>query len=375
LGTYDTLHDGERYEQVKLWGKGLRYLHVGDRVGLPRGGLAPNGTYSVAMVTGGYVHVVDGVIIGWEDEPGEGPLLMTGGSRFDLADWPGGSFGPWYRDADAPPEQRIFAEVEGGCPRHGPPSLRVVRDDDPDLRRERALAAARADVAARLEAGLDEAARIEAAREYLAESSGFVQVACEGAAGLLGMVEEPKCAGSRFATLLSSAPADAPEWRNAASLLERYAAVLPAAAVAECLRLLADALPADVLPGADSPVDPPMDGGQPASRRRRRRGRTSADDDFLAWLGRYGDIDFRAAAEAAVARHGAAVLPAVPLCFWGRDIVVTELAAPLLEPVLGREFTPPELDALTWALLTVPGYLEALDAETLGAALERTMHR
>ena len=90
-------------------------------------------------------------------------------------------------------------------------------------------------------------------------------------------------------------------------------------------------------------------------------------------MGRYDDLHVRAAAEAAVARHGAAVLPAIPLGFWGRDIVVEELAAPLLVPVLGREFTRAELDVLTWALLGVPGHLDTLDAETLAAALRRTL--
>jgi hypothetical protein len=92
-------------------------------------------------------------------------------------------------------------------------------------------------------------------------------------------------------------------------------------------------------------------------------------------LGRYRELDYLAAAEAAVARHGAAVLPAVPLRFWGRDVVVTELAAPLLRPVMGRDFTDVELDWLLEALLAVPGSLESLDRGTLRRALARTTHR
>ncbi len=141
MGTFDTVHDGDRYEQVKLWGKGLRYLHVGDRVGLPRGGLGTTGTYSVAMVSGGFVHVLDGVITGWHEAPGAGPQLTTSGGRFDPAHWPGGPFGPWYRDADAPPDRRVFTDLDRDCPRHGAPPLRVVREEDPDARRDVALAA------------------------------------------------------------------------------------------------------------------------------------------------------------------------------------------------------------------------------------------
>ncbi|MGY1830485.1 hypothetical protein ACI8AA_08655 [Geodermatophilus sp. SYSU D01180] len=371
MGTYDTVHHGDRYEQVKLWGKGLRYLHVGDRVGLPRGGLGPTGTYTVAMHTGGFAHVVDGVLTGWEEEPGAGPLLTTGGGRFDPADWPGGPFGPWYRDADAPPERRVFAGLERDCPRHGAPALRVARDDDPDLRRERALAAARADVAARLAAGLDEAGRVEAARGYLADRRGWVQVASAGAAGFLGIPEEPVRAGDRLVALLSTAVPGAPEWRNAASLLEDRAAGLPASAVAESLRLLAAALPRDGEAEADWEAEFPDAVAHPAIRRRRRS--VARADDRAHRLGRYDDLHFRAAAEAAVARHGAAVLPAIPLPFWGRDIVADEVAAPLLVPVLGRDLTPGERNVLTWALLGVPGFLATLDAGTLEAALRRTL--
>ena len=372
MGTYDTLHHGERHEQVKLWGKGLRHLHVGDRVGLPRGGLAPSGTYTVVMHVGGYAHVVDGVVTGWDDEPGEGPQLTTGGGRFDPADWPGGPFGPWYREADAPADRRVFAGMDHGCPRQGAPALRIARDDDPALRLDRALAATRADVAGRLAAGLDEAGRISAARSSLADRQGYVQVACEGAAGFLGIAVEPDRAGRRLADLLSTAGPGAPEWRNAAALVESHAAVLPAGAVADSLRLLAAALPGAAAPSADPAPRPEDPHEHPAIRRRRRRvART--DGGWTARLGRYDDLHFRAAAEAAVARHGAAVLPAIPLGFWGRDIVVEELAAPLLVPVLGREFTRAELDVLTWALLGVPGHLDTLDAETLAAALRRTL--
>jgi hypothetical protein len=372
VGMYDTLHHHARYEQVKLWGKGLRHLHVGDRVGLPRGGLAPTGTYTVVMRAGGFVHVVDGVIAAWDDEPGDGPQLMTGGGRFDPDDWPGGPFGPWYRDADAPPDRRITAHVDPECPRHGGPALRVVGGNHPDSGLDRARAFARADVAARLGAGLDDRARVEAAREFLADQTGYRHVACVAAAALLGMTGEPDRAGGRLVDLLSTAAPDAPEWGNAAALVERSAAVLPAAAITDCLRLLAAALPSADGPAADPEPEPTDALEHPAIRGRRLRAAVS-DDDWLSRLGRYGDLDFRAAAEAAVARHGATVLPAVPLTFWGRDIVDTELAAPLLAPVLSREFTREEVGVLTWALFDLPGNLATLDAETLAAALRRTL--
>jgi hypothetical protein len=378
VGSFDTVHDGDRYEQVKLWGKGLRYLHIGDRVGLPRGGLGPTGTYSVAMRTGGYVHVLDGVLAGWHETPGDGPRLNTGGGRFDEADWPGGPFGPWYRDADAPPDRRLSADLEHGCPRHGAPPLRMVRDDDPGSLGDVALAAARADVTARLEAGLDEDGRMEAAREYLADRKGSVHVACAASAALLGVDDDADRAGARLVTLLSSAAPDAPEWSNAARLLARTAAVLPAAQVADCLRLLAGALPADVLPAAEPGPDPgpaPVEADEHPALRRRRRRVALDGDDFLEWLSRYAEPDFQAAAEAAVARHGAAVLPAVPLTFWARDIAATELVIPLLTPVLGRGLTAAEEWVLDEVLRQMPGTLDTLDAAALTAALRRALAR
>lgn len=44
---YDTLHVGDRTEQVKLWGKALSWFHLGDQVAPPRGGLAPDGDSTV----------------------------------------------------------------------------------------------------------------------------------------------------------------------------------------------------------------------------------------------------------------------------------------------------------------------------------------
>jgi hypothetical protein len=107
--------------------------------------------------------------------------------------------------------------------------------------------------------------------------------------------------------------------------------------------------------------------------RRRRADVGRGEDDLLSWLGRYGDLEFRAAAEAAVACHGAAVLPAVPLRFWGQDVAAAELAAPLLAPLLGRPFTSAETRVVTWALLDLPGFLRTLNPRDLAAAIDRSL--
>jgi hypothetical protein len=375
MGTYDTLHHGDRQEQVKLWGKGLRHLHVGDRVGPPRGGLAPAGTYTVVMHAGGYVHVAEGVVTGWEDVPGSGPQLMTGGGRFVAVDWPGGPFGPWYRDDDVPPHRRTTTPVDGECPRLGRPTLRLVHRDDSGSQLDRARAEVLADVAARLDAGLDEPTRLDTARALLADRTGHSSsVAREAVAALLEVSRVPERAGRRLVDLLSSAEPDAPEWRNAAAFVTDHAAALPTPELTAVLALLAAALPTPPAPTADPPSQPVVTGGHPRVRHRRSQA-ADLDDDWLHEIGRYGEPYFLGAAEAAVASHGAAVLPAVPLTFWGRDIVVPELAAPLLAPVLGRELTPAEIGALTWALDDLPGGLAGLDADTLAVALRRTLDR
>jgi hypothetical protein len=368
MGMFDTVHDGGRFEQVKLWGKALRHFHVGDTVGLPRGGLGPDGVYNVAMRVGGFVHVVDGVIVGWHDEPGAGPQLTTRGYRYETADYPGGPFGAWYRYADAPPVQRSAYDAAEDCPR---PALAAVGSRPPsgiDIAR----AAAQADVSARLASGLSESERLEAARTYLSDVHGYVQVARAAVAQLLGVEDEPDRAGRRLVALLSSLPEGAPEWPNAAGTVARCAAFLPASDVAECLRLLAAELSAEEA-SDDDRSDTEDDSTHPAFAR--RRARVADRDRWLDELRRYGDRDFLPAAESAVARHGSAVLSAVPLRFWGWDIVVPELAAPLLRPVLGRDFTVQEQDWLLDALLDVPDRLESLDAVTLEEALRRIASR
>jgi hypothetical protein len=126
------------------------------------------------------------------------------------------------------------------------------------------------------------------------------------------------------------------------------------------------------LPGADADDDACLDGedlAHPAFSR--RRARVSRREAWLERLGRYGELDFQAAAEAAVARHGVAVLPAVPVRFWGRDVVVPELAAALVGRLLGRDLAAWEVDFLLDALLDVPGTLHDLDPVSLQGALAR----
>ena len=116
MGLFDSIHGGDYCGQVKCLGKGMRDLVVGDEVSLmvlidegreetlsmalkdfiARGGdqHAPesplweilNGaksevdTFSIKM-THGYVNVVKGVIVGWENSPLKGAVLVGNAGR------------------------------------------------------------------------------------------------------------------------------------------------------------------------------------------------------------------------------------------------------------------------------------------------------
>ena len=337
MGCFDTVHDGERSEQVKLWGKGLRYLHLGDFVGAPRGGLAPKATYTVAMRSGGYVHVAGGVIKAWEDEPGSEPLLMTDGDSFDPQEWPGGVFGPWYFYADMPARVRRDVWPSDPCEDCGRPKLRAVNQADSVGARNRAEA--KRLVEEQLQADPDDETRLVLARQWLARG-GNVYIDGEAAGRLLEAGIAPVLAGRRLRQLLSSIPLGDPLWSAAAVLLGCVAKDLPADDVRKCLRLLANALP-----------------------------ERHDSNDLADWLRSYEDSDFRDAAEDAVRAHGADVLAAIPLRYWAQDVAAGTLMERLLEPVLGRAFTEDESGALPWALLDLAGYLEGLLPTMLHAAL------
>ncbi len=337
MGCFDTVHDVERVEQLKLWENGLRFLHIGDVVGAPRGGLAPDCTYTVAMRSGGYVHVVGGVIMGWEDEPGPEPLLTTGGDSFDPAEWPNGDFGPWYFEADMPARVRRQlwpSEPCGACAR---PKLRAV--NEADSVRARTRAEAKRLVEEQLQVDPDDEARLALARQRLAHG-GSLQIDCEAAGRLLEVETAPVVAGQRLQLLLAATAKGDPTWQSAAAFVGFAAKYLHVEDVRKCLRMLADALPEQ----ADS-------------------------DDLITWLRSYKESDFRQAAEDAVRAHGADVLAAIPLRFWAQDVAAGELMERLLEPVLGRAFTEDESGALPGALLGLTGYLEGSLQTVLHAAL------
>lgn len=82
-GSHDHVHVGDRQGYVNLWWSQTA-VHVGDYVGPARGGLVadPKADYDVAMPVGGYLHVRDGVLVDWSDEPAGSPVLRADGERF-----------------------------------------------------------------------------------------------------------------------------------------------------------------------------------------------------------------------------------------------------------------------------------------------------
>ena len=64
MGLYDNLVDDDKSleAQVKCWGCDMDTFRPGDTVPQP-------GTYSIALMEGGWANVVDGVFVGFADDP------------------------------------------------------------------------------------------------------------------------------------------------------------------------------------------------------------------------------------------------------------------------------------------------------------------
>lgn len=99
MGMYDTIRVGDREGQVKLWDCVLHDYARGDEV------MAVNehDVYSIAMREGGYVIVVDNIIVNWHDAPLAGyPIYDKWGE--ELSDASGGIFGESYAFDDWLPD-------------------------------------------------------------------------------------------------------------------------------------------------------------------------------------------------------------------------------------------------------------------------------
>lgn len=66
MNSYDVVVVGDRSGQVKLWARNFEHLFEGSAVQPVRGARS----YDVVMREGGYLHVRDLAITGWDDEPG-----------------------------------------------------------------------------------------------------------------------------------------------------------------------------------------------------------------------------------------------------------------------------------------------------------------
>lgn len=86
-GQHDQVHvpRGEQHARVCLWwSDGV--VHPGDRVGPPRGGLVPGRepSYDVALPSGGYLSVEDGVLTQWRAQSaGAVPVVRADGQVFE----------------------------------------------------------------------------------------------------------------------------------------------------------------------------------------------------------------------------------------------------------------------------------------------------
>jgi hypothetical protein len=79
MGMYDEIEFGERVGQVKLWDCVMHTYREGDEIGPPF-----NGSYSIAMREGGFVHVEEGRIQAWTETPMAGkPVVDKYGAPYD----------------------------------------------------------------------------------------------------------------------------------------------------------------------------------------------------------------------------------------------------------------------------------------------------
>ncbi len=86
-GQHDQVHcpSEDLHARVSLWWSDS-VVHPGDRVGPPRGGLAPGSesTYSVALPVGGYLWIDAGVLAGWRARSVPNyPLVRADGQMFE----------------------------------------------------------------------------------------------------------------------------------------------------------------------------------------------------------------------------------------------------------------------------------------------------
>jgi hypothetical protein len=294
------VHDGgDRVDTVSLWLAAPRAAHPGDQVGRPRGGLAPSGTYSVRLGRGGFLVVVGGTFMSWQDVPGPGPLLTASGELDEQAVVanapnvvplrrsvpPGGASG-----FPGPGESGSGAPVPGlTCPCRNPGGLRLA--DRQDEQRER-----------------DRSRREQATAQALAVAGQL----------LLAAVRDD---GSPDVDVLADGIQVALAGELAVGpFAQRIAVGVPGPVMSDVLRRLLVAQPTDPTAGS----------------------RQLDDADFR--------MAFRVLAQRALAVHGAQVLDALPARFVADGMAAQALVRPRLERLLGRPL-PGDLARLArWSL-------------------------
>lgn len=339
-GRATTVHDGQRLVSVTAWLGAPSAVHLGDDVGSPRGGLAPDGTYHIRLPGTGHLIVVSGRLEAWPDQD------------WSPEQWPGGraGFGPCLTPCG---ELDPAAALD-----HAPSPLRLVGSGgparcDPTPSREQAPAAS-ASAAASAQPGRPwtDCPRCAAARVHVAGPEDetrerahrhvqqVVDLAAETVAAqyahasATGAAPDPGEAGARLAHALYDLCGLRPVARDLAARLDP--AVLRGVLV-ELARLEPLSAP---LPGQ---VSVAVHVQEPASS------------------------PVRMLAEEAIARHGAAVLPAVPAHLLAEGVAAEALLVPELERLVGHPLPGPLARLAVQTLNGLQSPLAAIDpAEVTG---------
>lgn len=326
------VHDGDdRVDTVSLWLAAPRAAHPGDQVGWPRGGLAPSGTYSIRLGCGGYLSIVGGTFVSWQDVPGPGPLLTRSGELDDQVPLTGAPNVVPLRRSVVPGPVNDFPGLGGPgggatvpgltCPCRNPGGLRLAGRQDEQRERDRTR-------------------REHATAQALAVAEGLLLAAVldDGSPDVDALVGGIRAA---LAGELAVGP-----------FAQRVAVGVPGQVMCDVLRRLLAERPAD-------PTSPRTGPGVPAAA---GTGSGHVDDaDFR--------VAFRMLAQRVLAVHGAEVLDALPARFIADGMAAEALVTPRLERLLGR-CLPNDLARLArWSLAGLDGTLGEVDPRAVEITL------
>lgn len=323
-----TVHDGQRLASVTAWLGAPSAVHLGDDVGSPRGGLAPDGTYHIRLPGTGHLIVVSGRLEAWPDQDWSPEQWPGGRSGFGPCLTPHGELDPAEALDHTPSPLRL---VGSGGPTRRDPTLSRKQTPAAPARSGRSWTDCPRCATARVHvAGPEDETRERAHRhmQQVVDLAAETVAAQYAHASATGAAPDPEEAGACLARALYDLCGLRPVARDLAARLDP--AVLRSVLV-ELARLELSSAPLLGQVSVAVPVEEPA--GSPA----------------------------RMLAEEAIARHGAAVLSAVPAHLLAEGIAAEALLVPELERLVGHPLPGPLAPLAVQTLNGLQAPLAAID--------------